>query len=53
MTIDQLEPLLKRHEKLLWWMTDQARFAFLAELRADMIQQIELDAVTLEMEKVQ
>jgi hypothetical protein len=53
MTIDQLESTLKRHEKLLWWMTDEARFAFLAELRADMIQQIELDAVSREMEAFQ
>lgn len=53
MTIDQIEPTLERHAKLLWWMTDQARFAFLAELRADMIQEIELEAVTREMEAVQ
>lgn len=50
MTIDQIEPTLRRHEKLLWWMTDQARFAFIAELRADMIQEIELEAVAREME---
>lgn len=53
MTIDQLEPILERHAKLLWWMRDQERFAFLAELRADMIQQIELDAVFREMESIQ
>ena len=52
MTIEQLEPILKRHEKLLWWMRDQERVAFLAELRADMIQQIELDAVMVEMERI-
>jgi hypothetical protein len=50
MTPDQLEPTLERHAKLLWWMTDQARLAFIAVLRADMIQQIELEAVAREME---
>lgn len=50
MTIEQIEPTLERHAKLLWWMRDQERFAFLAELRADMIQEIELEAVAREME---
>lgn len=52
MTIDQIEPTLKRHEKLVWWMGEKERETFLAELRADMIQQIELDAVAREMEAV-
>lgn len=53
MTIDQIEPTLERHSKLSWWMREQERFAFLAELRADMIQEIELEAVAREMEAVQ
>ncbi len=35
MNFQEREDILKRHEKLLWWMTDQARCAFIAELRAD------------------
>ena len=52
MTLDQLEPTLQRHAKLVWWMGEKERQTFLAELRADMIQQIELDAVAREMGEV-
>lgn len=52
MTPDQIEPILQRHAKLVWWMCEKEREALLAELRADMIQQIELDAVAREMEAV-
>lgn len=45
MTIEQVEPILRRHEKLLWWMTDQARFAFIAELREDYLFEEVLRAV--------
>lgn len=37
MSNEQREDILKRHEKLLWWMREQERFAFIAELRADYI----------------
>lgn len=44
-TPEHREAILKRHEKLLWWMRDQERFTFLAELRADYIFEEELAAV--------
>ncbi len=46
MSNEQREDILKRHEKLLWWMTDQARFAFIAELRADYIFEDQQSCVT-------
>ena len=46
MTIEQREEILKRHEKLLWWMTDQARLAFIAELREDYIFEEQQSCVT-------
>jgi hypothetical protein len=35
MSAEQIDAILKRHEKLLWWMRDQERFTFIAELRED------------------
>ena len=46
MSAERLEAILERHEKLLWWMTDQARFAFIAELRADYIFEDQQSCVT-------
>lgn len=46
MNTDQREAILKRHEKLLWWMTDQARFAFIAELREDYLYEDLLSSVS-------
>jgi hypothetical protein len=37
MTPAEIEARLERHEKLLWWMSDAKRTAFIAELRADYI----------------
>lgn len=48
---EQREAILERHAKLLWWMTDQARFAFLAELREDYLYEDQLSAVSEEMGK--
>mgnify|MGYP000263985656 CR=1 FL=1 len=44
-----MEAILERHAKLLWWMTDQARFAFLAELREDYLYEDQLRRVEEEM----
>jgi hypothetical protein len=49
MSIEQREAILERHEKLLWWMTDQARFAFIAELREDYLFEDQLRLVSEEM----
>lgn len=49
MSTEQREAILARHEKLLWWMKDQARFAFIAELREDYLFEEQLQCVEREM----
>lgn len=45
MSTEQREGILARHAKLLWWMREQERFTFLAELREDYLYEDQLAAV--------